>query len=385
MQELQLGGADKESREVANASFQIVKAERRQAKARIALTGVTGGGKTLTSLLIARGLAGSMGRIIVVDTEHGTSHKYAHRRDVGEFDVLELTSFSPTDYKEALAFVGREGYDVVVVDSISHEWAGTGGSLELVDAAARASQSHNKYIAWGDVTPKHNAFVEAILALPGHVIVTMRSKMDYSQDRDEKGRTTINKVGLNPIQRDGVEYEFDIVADLNLFHVLSVNKTRYAPLDGVSVEKPGVEFGEEILKWLSEGTPVEVAPKVVARESRTPSPLPTQQVSPGDGQPTRMAQASATRPAASAGNYNRQSPPLSTVQHRKLVELWVAAINAEVMDETAANAWFEKEWQTTFKHGFDAATYEEGARMIANLLGKLRELNTATAEKVTPF
>ena len=227
------------------------KATKKQAKARIGIIGPSGSGKTYTALLIASGLGE---RIAVIDTEHGSASKYA---DEFDFDVLELDTFHPQKYIDAIKEAGIAGYDVLIIDSLSHAWAGTEGALELADKNA-AKYGGNKFAAWRDVTPLHNKLVETIITSPCHVIATMRAKMAYIQITDEKGKTVIKKVGLEPIQRDGMEYEFDIVADMDIDHNFIITKTRCKELDGLVINKPGRELGEKIRQWLSDGEPDEL-------------------------------------------------------------------------------------------------------------------------------
>lgn len=235
----------------------FTKATKTQARARVALVGPAGSGKTFTALRVARGIAGPDGRVAVVDTEHGSAAKYA---DHFEFDALALTTFAPATYIEAIRAAEAAGYDVLIIDSLSHAWIGVDGALDQVDKAAKRSKSGNTYTAWRDVTPQHNALVEAMLQCRCHLIVTMRAKTEYVLETDNRGKQVPRKVGMAPVQRDGVEYEFDIVADLTVDdHTLIVTKTRCAALDGVATTKPGEELGETIRAWLTDGAPL-VAP-----------------------------------------------------------------------------------------------------------------------------
>lgn len=224
----------------------FVKATKTKSKARICLMGPSGSGKTFTALSIAKGLGKS---VALIDTEHGSAAKYS---DVFEFDTCELRSFTPKNYVQAIN--AAHEYDVLIIDSLSHEWAGRGGCLEIVNRISDDSSSKNSYAAWGKVTPQHNDFLDAILAVPCHLIATMRVKMGYSMETNDKGKMTPVKVGLEPVQRDGVEFEFDIVASLDQNHVLRISKTRYAALDEGIFEKPGKELGDEIAKWLNVGS-----------------------------------------------------------------------------------------------------------------------------------
>jgi len=243
------------------------RATKAQARARIALIGVSGSGKTFTALTFA-GVLGQ--RVALIDTEHGSASKYA---DEFAFDFLNLDDFAPARYVEALEAAAAAGYDVVIIDSLSHAWAGKGGALEMVDNAA-ARPGSNKYTAWRDVTPWHNRLIDTIIASPCHVIATMRAKTEYVIEKDEKGNTTIRKVGLAPVQRDGMEYEFDIVADMDASNTLMVSKTRCPALRQATVRMPGAETAEVIKAWLSDGVDAPEPPPsyVPATESMSPSP-----------------------------------------------------------------------------------------------------------------
>ncbi|HEX2679559.1 MAG TPA: ATP-binding protein [Polyangiales bacterium] len=242
------------------------KATRTQAKARVALIGPSGSGKTYSALLMAITIAGDK-RVALIDTEHGAASKYADMTDPRsglqlDFDVLELDSFAPDTYVDAIEAAQKAGYGVLVIDSLSHAWSGKDGALEQVDKAAKKSQSGNSFTAWRDVTPKHNRLVEAMAACDMHLIVTMRSKMEYVLEQIEvqrNGRTTTitqpRKVGLAPIQREGLEYEFDVVGDIDIEHNWVISKTRCPEFDGAVIERPGVKFAETYAAWLQTGAP----------------------------------------------------------------------------------------------------------------------------------
>jgi hypothetical protein len=244
------------------------KATKSQAKLRLALTGPSGSGKTYTSIAIATEIGGP---IAVIDTERGSAAKYADRF---EFDVLELTDFSPAAYIEAIDAAAAAGYRCLVVDSLSHAWSGRGGALELVDEANRRSKSGNTYTAWREVTPLHNALVDAILGFPGHVFATMRSKTEYVVEKGPNGKSSPRKVGLAPIQRDGIEFEFDVVAELTHDNEWITGKTRCSALArrAVSLASPGATAGiaREIVSWLTDGPPAPHAAHDAAAEVAAP-------------------------------------------------------------------------------------------------------------------
>jgi hypothetical protein len=229
------------------------KATKLQSRLRLALLGPTGSGKTYTALRIAKALGL---RIALIDTERGSASKYSGEFD---FDVLELETFAPATYVEALRAAEAEGYDVVIVDSLSHAWMGKEGALEQVDKVGKRSgggASGNNFGAWREVTPMHNNLVDAILACKMHVIATMRVKMEYVMEKDSRGQTTVRKVGLQPQQRDGLEYEFDVIADIDQEHNFIVSKTRCRALDGYIEKQAGEDVAHKLKAWLTDGAPV---------------------------------------------------------------------------------------------------------------------------------
>lgn len=236
------------------------KATKERAKLRLALIGPAGSGKTYTALNIASNLGS---KIAVIDTERGSASLYSDKFD---FDVLELQTFEPEGYIAGIRDAADSGYDVLIIDSLSHAWSGKGGILEFVDNAARRSGGGNSFSAWRDATPKHNALVESILAVPIHVIVTMRSKMEYVQEKDAKtGKTTVRKVGLQPIQREGLEYEFTVTADLDIEHNMIISKTRCDAIVDKVFNKAGKDVAQILLDWLNTGgEPSRKAPVVAS-------------------------------------------------------------------------------------------------------------------------
>lgn len=235
--------------------LEFKKATKSTARARVALTGPAGSGKTYTALAIAAHLGQ---RVAVIDTEHGSASKYA---GIFSFDVLELDSFAPAVYVEALDVAESAGFDVVVVDSLSHAWMGKDGALEQVDRFAKRSPSGNTFGAWRDVTPQHNALVEAMLACRAHLIVTMRSKTEYVLEVNDRGKQVPRKIGMAPIQRDGLEYEFDVVADLTLDNDLVIGKTRCPELRDQVYRRAGEDVATVLRTWLQDGVPAVDKPK----------------------------------------------------------------------------------------------------------------------------
>ncbi|HEY9663113.1 MAG TPA: AAA family ATPase, partial [Allocoleopsis sp.] len=147
------------------------------------------------------------------------------------------------------------GYDVLIIDSLSHAWVGKDGALEQVDRIAKRSQSNNNFTAWREVTPLHNALVEAMLSCPCDLIVTMRSKTEYVLQPNDKGKLEPKKIGLAPVQRDGIEYEFDVSGELNLDNDLIISKSRCPALTGQIIHQPGKALAHTLKTWLNEGDP----------------------------------------------------------------------------------------------------------------------------------
>lgn len=225
--------------------LQFRKAERKKAKARIGLAGPAGSGKTYSALLMAFGLGE---KVAMIDTENGSGDLYAH---LGDYDILTVSApFTPDKYITAIKAAEEAGYGTVIIDSLSHAWAGEGGLLDMQGKIADSGKG-NSYTAWRSITPKHNALVEAILQSKCHIIGTMRSKMDYVQQANN-GRTEIKKVGLAPIQRDGMEYEFTVFLELGQDHNCTATKDRTSIFDG-KIFIPSIETGKVLTGWLNSG------------------------------------------------------------------------------------------------------------------------------------
>jgi hypothetical protein len=221
------------------------KAEKSSSFLRMALCGGPGAGKTWTSLALATGLGQ---HIALLDTERGSARKYAGDFD---FDVCELESHHPQQYIDAIVTAYNNGYDVLIIDSLSHAWAGKDGALELVDRAS-ATGKDNRFTAWRHVTPRHHKLVDTMLRLPMHLVVTLRTKVAYVIEEDARGKHVPRKVGMAPIQREGCEYEFDVIGELHST-VLTISKTRLRFLQGLVLESdpqnpitPGRELGQRI-------------------------------------------------------------------------------------------------------------------------------------------
>ena len=232
------------------------KATKAQAKLRLGLVGPAGSGKTMTALRIAAGLGG---RVAVIDTERGSASLYSGERGL-DFDVQELETYEAEKFIDAIRQAEEAGYSVLIIDSLSHAWAGKGGILEFVDKAAKRSGG-GSFSGWRDATPLHNQLVDAILGAKLHVICTLRSKVEHVIET-VNGRTQVRKVGLQPVQRDGLEYEFTVVGDVTQDHELIITKTRAAWLKDQIIREAGEDLGRQLLAWLNAGAAAPVAVKV---------------------------------------------------------------------------------------------------------------------------
>jgi len=223
--------------------MQFQKAMKKRAKLRLALSGPSGSGKTYGALMIAAGLGG---KIAVIDTERGSASLYS---DLVEFDTLEIAPpFTPERFIEALQAAASAGYNVCVLDSITHEWDGAGGCLEINETIAHSKFKGNTWAAWNETTPRHRAFLDAILQAPMHIIATMRSKTETVQGDDKK----VKKLGMKAIQREGAEYEFTVVLDLEHekhYAIGSKDRTRLFTEPHVISQ----ETGKRLLAWLDSG------------------------------------------------------------------------------------------------------------------------------------
>lgn len=232
----------------------FVKATKTQAKLRLAIDGPSGSGKTYTALIAATVMANG-GKIAVIDTERGSAALYS---DKFTFDTATLDNYNPKNYIELIHTAEDAGYAVIVIDSLTHAWEGEGGALDMVDQAAARSQSKNSYFAWRDVTPLHRELVDAMLQSKAHIIATMRSKTEYVVEEVERGgrKTQVpRKIGLAPIQRQGMEYEFTIVGDMDLEHTLVITKSRCDFIADAVEKKPSAKFFKKIYEWLNDGAP----------------------------------------------------------------------------------------------------------------------------------
>lgn len=225
--------------------MELHKAQRKQAKIKLALSGPSGSGKTMSALLLASGIT-TWNKIAVIDSENYSANLYSN---LGNYNVLQLSKpFTPERYIKAIEVCENASMDVIIIDSITHEWDGSGGILDL-----HGNMPGNSFTNWAKMTPRHNAFVQKILESPCHIISTIRTKTDYAMV-EKNGKYAVEKLGLKGITRDGMDYEFTIVFDLDIKHNATASKDR----TGLFMDKPEAiitpDYGKRILKWCNEGT-----------------------------------------------------------------------------------------------------------------------------------
>lgn len=228
--------------------MQLRKATRKKAKMRLGLSAVSGGGKTYSALIVAKGMAGDWDKIAIIDSENNSADLYAH---LGDYNVLPISApFSPEKYIEAIKACEAAGMEVIIVDSITHEWDGKGGCLEIVESLG------GKYQDWAKVTPRHQAFIDAIVQSPCHIITTVRRKQDYEMVKDGNGKIKVEKGGLREITREGFEYELTINLEMNTAHQATASKDRTGLFTGRPPFVPTEQTGELIRNWCEQGEDV---------------------------------------------------------------------------------------------------------------------------------
>ena len=213
--------------------MRLQQAERKTAKIKLGMQGPSGSGKTYSSLLLAHGMSNDWSKIAVVDTENHSADLYAH---LGSFQVLALEKpFTPERYIEAIEVCEHAGMEVIIIDSISHEWEGTGGILDI-----HGAMLGNSFTNWAKLTPRHNDLVQKILQSPSHIITTIRSKQDYVLS-EKNGKMVPEKVGLKGVTREGFDYEFTLVFEIDLKHQATSTKDR----TGLFMDKPSFQISEK--------------------------------------------------------------------------------------------------------------------------------------------
>lgn len=249
--------------------MELRKTERKKAKIKMALQGASGSGKSYCSILLAKGLCnGSLDKVAILDTENGSADLYAH---LGDYQVISLKPpFTPEQYIQALNICEQAGIEVIILDSITHAWE------ELLQI--HSELPGNSFTNWAKITPRYRALVDKILQVNAHVIATMRTKQDYVLNQKD-GKFIPEKVGLKAVQRDGIDYEFTLVFDIDIKHFATSSKDR----TGLFIKKP--EFiisehtGKKILEWCNMGTSIEVVDNMNLTASKVSNSNLTSEIS----------------------------------------------------------------------------------------------------------
>jgi hypothetical protein len=232
--------------------MKLQKAQRNQVKLRLGLSGASGFGKSYSALLLAYGITNDWTKIAIIDTENNSASLYSH---LGDFNVLSLNEpYAPERYIQAIEVCEKEEIEVVIIDSITHEWSGKGGCLELHE------QLGGRFQDWAKITPRHQAFIDKILNSNCHVITTVRRKTDYSLDKDGNGKTKVMKLGTKEITRDGFEYELTVNFELiNDNHLVTASKDRTGLFSGKPEFVINSSTGKKLIEWCNLGISIEIA------------------------------------------------------------------------------------------------------------------------------
>lgn len=235
--------------------MEIRKAQKSKSKLRVGLAGTSGSGKTYSALLLASGMT-DWKKICIIDTENGSADLYDN---LGGYNVITLKApFSPERYIEAIKTAEDAGMEVIIIDSISHEWDGEGGCLQIQE------QLGGRFQDWGKVTPRHHHFVQTILQSKCHVITTVRKKQDYAMVQ-ENGRTKVEKKGLKEITKEGFEYELTLSFDLSQNHLATTSKDRTSLFMDRPDFKITSDTGKVLMDWAEKG----IEPEAKERKTET--------------------------------------------------------------------------------------------------------------------
>ncbi len=221
--------------------MEFEKAKRSKCKIKVSIAGASGSGKTYSAICLAKGMVKNLNKVAVIDTENGSSHLYSH---LGEFSVLTLSApYSPEAYIMAINEAVKSGFECVIIDSLSHEWQGAGGIIDI-----HGQMEGNSFTNWSKVTPRHNALIQKIVNAPVHIIATLRSKTEYVMQQ-KNGKSIPEKMGLKAVQRDDTEYEFTVAFELNKFHVATISKDRTNLFKQETELNLSEDLGKRITDW----------------------------------------------------------------------------------------------------------------------------------------
>ena len=255
------------------------KAQREQVRIKVSIAGPAGSGKTMSALLMAYGLTKAefpnlseqeiWDKICLIDTENGSGSLYVGKQvgatTIGAYNTIDLTPpFEPGVFVDAIHMAEEHNMNVIIIDSLSHAWAGVGGALD--QQGAIAARSGNSWTAWRSVTPQHNKLVDAMLQSPAHLIANMRAKMEYQQTTNDAGKKQVKAIGMGVVMREGIEYEFTVSFMLDYDHVANSTKDRTGVFDG-KYFTIDANTGKQMYQWLSSGA-------VPTPKAEIPAPAP---------------------------------------------------------------------------------------------------------------
>ena len=265
-------------------ALEFRKAKREQVRIKVSISGPAGAGKTMSSLLMAYGLTRAefpnlseeqiWDKICLIDTESGSGSLYVGKQvgttTIGAYNTIDLTPpFEPSVFVDAIHMAEEHGMNVIIIDSLSHAWAGSGGALDMQGKIAE--RSGNSWTAWRSVTPQHNKLVDAMLQSPAHIIANMRAKMEYQQTTNSEGKKQIKAMGMGVVMREGIEYEFTCSFMLDYDHVANATKDRTTLFDG-KYFVIDANTGKQMYAWLSSGA----VPEPKKAEVPAPAPAPAE-------------------------------------------------------------------------------------------------------------
>jgi hypothetical protein len=349
------------------AQFEIRLATRAKVKGRLGWCGASGSGKTPSALLFAFGMTGDWSKVGMIDTEGGRGELYANdtigQTAVGQYQYIRFDPpFSPDRYIAAISMmeqaVGPDG--VIVIDSLSHAWEGSGGMIEQKDKIA-ASGNENDFTAWRKITPKHNELVDKILRCSCHIICNIRAKTEYALEKDERGKTKPVKIGMKPIFREGLDYEMTLYFDINAEHISTASKDNSHLFD----QNPVLitpEHGRQFLAWLNMG------------EHRPSNPVPA----------PRQAQPAAA--PANGGNGRQQPAPSSVMtDEQRALATQISQFSQQMTDINGARYFDAVKWRAFLQERFGAGKLTEiDPDRFQDVMNELQDLQAAINTPVAP-
>lgn len=239
-------------------------ARREQQKALIGFIGSSGSGKTVSALLVAYGMmrekypdekVNVWDKIGLIDTEHQRSMLYVGQTfndvEIGGFLHIDFTPPYTTErYSQAITALKDEDCEVIIIDSLSHQWTGEGGVID-----EHSNMTGNSFQNWGKLSSETTDLIKALTSNDIHILTTMRTKTEYVVEPNEKGKMAPRKIGTKPVQKDDMEYEFIINFNIDMDHVATTSKDN----TGLFSDKSRMlnkDSGSQLYKWLELGVDV---------------------------------------------------------------------------------------------------------------------------------